>query len=201
MKNTKCWQVDAFTDCPFGGNPAAVMLLDRLGTDDWMQAVAAEMNLSETAFVLPHDEGYCLRWFTPTTEVALCGHATLAAAHVLFNEAIHPKDRPICFQTQSGVLTCVHDDDSIQMDFPATPPEPVDADVGLVHALQVSPVAVGRTAFDYLVVVERAETVRSVAPDFRRLSEVAARGVIVTSRSDDPEFDFISRFFAASRRH
>lgn len=196
MPPIKCWQVDAFTDRPFCGNSAAVCWLEHDVPDDWMQAVAAEMNLSETAFVQRNSDGYALRWFTPQVEVALCGHATLATAHTLWLTGIHSEAGPIRFHTQSGVLICEQSNNTIEMDFPATPAHEVDLPDELLAALGVSARYVGKTQFDYLVVVEEAEVVRSLSPDFSKLKNFPTRGVIVTSRSDDPGFDFVSRFFA-----
>jgi PhzF family phenazine biosynthesis protein len=195
-----CLQIDAFTDRPYTGNPAAVCLLQDESDATWMQAVAAEMNLSETAFVRPVSNDFELRWFTPTVEVDLCGHATLAAAHALWSEGRVPGDGNIRFRTRSGILTAASRGDLIELDFPATPPAEGQsgadriADVGA--ALGIEPVYAARSDFDLMVVVESAEILRSVAPDFPRLCEIAARGVIVTSVSDDPRFDFLSRFFA-----
>jgi PhzF family phenazine biosynthesis protein len=196
MSPIKCWQVDAFSSLPFAGNSAAVCWLDNDVPDEWMQAVAAEMNLSETAFVRRKGDGYSLRWFTPTVEVSLCGHATLASAHALWSAEIHPEAQPIRFHSLSGVLVCTRTNGVIEMDFPSTPAQDLDPPSDLLAALGVSATFVGRTQFDYLVAVEDAEAVRSLSPDFRRLKDIATRGVIVTSRSDDSRFDFLSRFFA-----
>ena len=195
MLPVKCWQVDAFTDRPYRGNPAAVCWLDHDATDDWMQAVAGEMNLSETTFIQRRADGYSLRWFTPLVEVALCGHATLASAHALWTEQNHPLDQPIHFHTKSGVLICRWQDGLIEMDFPATPAEATEPPEGLLESLGVLPVFVGKTQFDHLVVVKNAEEVRSLTPDFEKMKLVSTRGVMVTSRSDDSRYDFISRFF------
>jgi PhzF family phenazine biosynthesis protein len=195
MARTNCWQVDAFTDRAFAGNPAAVCWLDAEAPDDWRQSVAAEMNLSETAFVLRQGGAYGLRWFTPQVEVALCGHATLAAAHTLWTEGRHSAAEPIRFHTQSGVLTCVRHDGMIEMDFPATPAEPGPPPEGLLDALGTPAIHIGKTRFDYLVVVDDPARLRALAPDFAALRRVDTRGVIVTCRSDDARFDFISRFF------
>ena len=197
MAPIRCWQVDAFTNRPFGGNPAAVCWLEDDVPDDWMQAVAAEMNLAETAFVRPRGDGFGLRWFTPEVEVPLCGHATLASAHVLWSEGILSPAEPIRFQTQqSGVLSCRRTQGAIEMDFPATPAQSIDPPADLLSALGVSATSVGKTPFDHLVVVENADIVRKLSPDFRRLKDFPTRGVIVTSRSDNSRFDFVSRFFA-----
>ena len=196
MPSVQCWQVDAFTDHAFTGNPAAVCWLEAEISDDWMQAVATEMNLSETAFVARADDGYDLRWFTPRTEIDLCGHATLASAHILWTERIHPADQPIRFHTNSGVLTCKQKGGLIEMDFPASSIDAVEPPDGLLDSLGVAATFVGQTQFDLLVVVEDAGAVRSLTPDFARLKGISTRGVMVTSRSDDRQYDFISRFFA-----
>ena len=188
--------IDAFSSRPFTGNPAAVCLLEAERPADWMQAVAAEMNLSETAFVRRVDDGFCLRWFTPTIEVELCGHATLASAHALWSEDVVAASQPIRFQTKSGLLTCTRDGDWISLDFPVTPPQPTQPPEGLVDALGVRPSFVGKSKFDKLVLVESEQVVRSLNPDFARLRQLAVRGVMVTSTSDDPRFDFVSRYFA-----
>ena len=188
-------QVNAFTSTPFCGNPAAVCFLSHQRDAEWMQRVAREMNLAETAFVVPQHDGCSLRWFTPTVEVELCGHATLAAAHALWETGrLDPHDR-IRFHTCSGVLTAVRNGEWIELDFPATPDEPVDAPFGLVEALGTSPVYVGKSRFDYLVQLDSEEAVRRLQPDFGRLKKVPARGIIATSRSAGAD-DFVSRFFA-----
>ncbi|MEZ6134652.1 MAG: PhzF family phenazine biosynthesis protein [Pirellulaceae bacterium] len=192
----KIFIVDAFADRPFAGNPAAVCLLKDEHDSDWMQSVASEMNLSETAFVRKHHDGFELRWFTPVSEVELCGHATLASAHVLWTERVVNPDQAIRFHTKSGVLTCTHNNALIELDFPATPAQEADPPAGLLDALGVRPSFVGRSKYDKLLVVESEEVVRSLKPDFGKLGQISVRGVIVTSTSDDPKFDFISRFFA-----
>lgn len=196
MAAIPCLQVDAFTDTPFAGNPAAVCLLESERDAQWMQAVATEMNLSETAFVRPLADGFGLRWFTPAVEVDLCGHATLASAHVLWSEGIVDDDAPIRFDTKSGALECVRRDDIIEMDFPATSAEPVEVTKELAESLGVQPRWVGGSKFDRLVLVDSAQTLRSMQPDLARLKALPVRGVIVTSVSDDSRFDFLSRFFA-----
>ena len=190
-------QVDAFTRAPFAGNPAAVCFLTRTRSDGWMQALAREMNLSETAFVQRRaDAEFDLRWFTPTVEVDLCGHATLATAHVVWEQELLPVTAAARFHTRSGLLTATTSDDGITLDFPAEPDEVVDAPGGLVEALGVEPTYLGRNRFDYLVELRDETTVKAVSPDFRRLAALRTRGVIVTARSDAPEYDFVSRFFA-----
>ena len=167
MAGIRCLQVDAFTDRPFAGNPAAVCLLDAPHDADWMQAVAAEMNLSETAFVRPLDGRFELRWFTPAIEVDLCGHATLASAHVLWTEGLVRDDEPIRFHTRSGVLTCRQAGETIELDFPALPTIEAEPAAGLLEALGVRPTFVGKSTFDKFLVVESEEVVRSLKPDFR----------------------------------
>jgi PhzF family phenazine biosynthesis protein len=189
--------VDAFAEKPFHGNHAAICLLEERRAADWMQSVAAEMNLSETAFITPLETGYELRWFAPEIEVDLCGHATLASAHVLWKERLIPTQQPICFQTRSGPLTCRRAEDLIEMDFPSTPAAASEPHPLLLDALGVQPVFCGKSRFDTLVVVESEEIVRSLKPDFRKLRNVfGSRGIIVSSGSSDPRFDFVSRFFA-----
>jgi PhzF family phenazine biosynthesis protein len=189
-------QIDAFTERPFAGNPAAVCLLQEPPEDYWMQFVAREMNLSETAFLLPRDGGFGLRWFTPTVEVDLCGHATLASAHFLWEQGRLAADRPARFHTRSGLLTAEKHGTWIEMDFPATPAEP-DASAGnLESALGVVASYVGRTRFDYMVEVGSEEVVRALKPDFDALSRLKSRGVIVTSRASGSGYDYVSRFFA-----
>ncbi len=190
-------QVDAFTDRPFHGNPAGVCLLEQAQPDAWMQNVALELNFSETAFLYRENGAYRLRWFTPVTEVALCGHATLASAHVLWEDGHIPDRQPAEFDTQSGRLTATRSDDWITLDFPAKPPEDTPPPDGLLEGLGVEqPRAVQRNVFDYLVEVDDAAQVRGLRPNFSALERVKCRGVMVTAASDEKQFDFISRFFA-----
>ena len=190
-------QVDAFTSEPFGGNPAAVCVLPRAADPAWMQRVAREMNLSETAFLAGRAGGeYDLRWFTPAVEVDLCGHATLASAHVLWEDGHQSPGAPAVFHTRSGRLSAVRREGWIEMDFPAEPAEPAPAPEGLADALGVELVHVGRNRFDYLVEVDSEATVRRLAPDIRGLGALPVRGIIVTARAETGEFDFVSRFFA-----
>ena len=189
-------QVDAFTDTPFAGNPAAVCLLDGARDDAWLQAVGAEMNLPETAFLTAAADGFGLRWFTPTTEVDLCGHATLAAAHVLWEVGRLAPEAAARFHTRSGVLTATRRDGWIELDFPAEPPSVAEPPAALAAALGAVAKWTGRNRFDWLVEIESAARVRALTPDLARLAAVPTRGVIVTAPSDDPRFDFVSRFFA-----
>lgn len=188
--------VDAFTDRPFAGNAAAVCLLDEPADADWMQRVAAEMNLSETAFLTPRDDGYGLRWFTPTVEVDLCGHATLASAHVLWESGRLAPSAPARFHSKSGLLTAERDGDRIVLDFPAKPCAPADPPPGLLDGLGAKPTFVGLNGMDYFVALATAADVRGLRPDHASLRTLPVRGVIVTAKSDDARFDFVSRFFA-----
>lgn len=189
-------QVDSFTDRPFAGNPAAVCLMDGPAEESWMQKVAAEMNLSETAFLYPIDSGYDLRWFTPTVEVDLCGHATLASAFVLYQDGHLSRDVSARFSTRSGTLTACKADDGIELDFPALKSEPAETEASLLDALGVEPVhyCVGEMA--HLIEVASEAEVRGCRPDFNLLGQIKGGGVIVTALSDDSKYDFVSRFFA-----
>ncbi|AUX41215.1 isomerase [Sorangium cellulosum] len=191
-------QVDAFTAKPYRGNPAAVCVLPEARPAAWMQAVAREMNLSETAFLVGRgDGGYDLRWFTPAVEVALCGHATLASAHVLWETGQLAPDVQARFHTQSGPVTATRRDGGwIELDFPAKREERAATPPGLEEALRVRALYVGKSAFDYLVLVSSEDEVRAARPDFGLLATLPVRGVIVTSRSSSRDFDFVSRFFA-----
>jgi PhzF family phenazine biosynthesis protein len=188
--------VDAFADRPFTGNPAAVCVLDAPGDEGWMQDVAMEMNLSEAAFLSPMDDGWSLRWFTPALEVDLCGHATLASAHVLWEDGRLAPGAEARFHTRSGLLTARRGGDWITMDFPAKPAKTTVAAPELARALRGTPVYVGASAFDWLVEMESEEAVREMVPDTGLLRLFPARGVIVTARSSTDGVDFVSRFFA-----
>ncbi len=171
------YQVDAFTEKPFSGNPAAVCLLTGPEDDQWMQQLAQEMNLSETAFLLWQKNGFSLRWFTPAVEVDLCGHATLASAHVLWEQEYLNPDEQARFHTRSGLLTADRHGDWIELDFPAKPEEPADAPPHLIEALGIPATYIGKNVFDYLVEVESEEIVRNMKPDLVLLAQVTARGV------------------------
>jgi PhzF family phenazine biosynthesis protein len=188
--------VDAFTSRPFAGNPAAVCLLSEPAGPEWMQRVAAEMKHAETAFLVKSDDGYDLRWFTPSTEVDLCGHATLASAHILWETGKLDIHDPALFHTKSGLLTCTRHGYGIQMDFPAEPAGPVECEVRRCFGLRSAPIFVGQNRMDLLVEIESEAAVRELAPDLPAIAELGTRGVIVTARSDRPEYDFVSRFFA-----
>lgn len=192
------YQVDAFAEKPFSGNPAAVCVLQQPADEGWMQSVAMEMNLSETAFVVHREDGdFDLRWFTPGVEVDLCGHATLATSHILWEAGILKPEEPALYHTRSGVLQAQKVDEQIELDFPATPAEACEPPDGLLEALGIqSPVYVGRPRFDYLVEVASEDIVRSLTPDFAALRFLGVRGVMVTSHSDQSNLDFVSRFFA-----
>lgn len=190
--------VDAFAGGAFEGNPAAVCLPPPGASPGWMQAVAGEFNLSETAFVVPADDGgWGLRWFTPTREVDLCGHATLASAHVLWETGRLDRGRPARFLTRSGWLECGRAaDGAVRMDFPARPAEPCDVPGGLAAALGSDIRWCGRSVDDLLVELPHASVVRGLAPDVGALAGFPVRGVIVTAMADAPGHDFVSRFFA-----
>ena len=193
------YQVDAFTNKPFAGNPAAVCILPEPGDAQWMQQVATEMNLSETAFLYKQEDDFSLRWFTPAVEVDLCGHATLASAHILWEAGYLQANEQARFFTRSGLLTAERQGDWIEMDFPAKLAEQTDAPPNLLQALGISAQDtqyIGKNVFDYLVEVPTEDIVRDIQPDFTLLSQVQARGVIVTSRASTPGYDFVSRFFA-----
>jgi len=198
-------QVDAFTNKPFAGNPAADCIMPESRDAKWMQDVAREMNLSETAFLVRsrfagsrnagQSDGYNLRWFTPAVEVDLCGHATLASAHVLWEEEHLKSNEQARFHTRSGLLTADRKGEWIEMDFPAKLEEPAVEPSDLARALGVSPKYVGKNEFDYLVEVGSEEVVRKMNPDFTLLGTLPVRGVIVTAPPSSSEYDFVSRFF------
>ncbi len=190
------FQIDAFADAPFSGNPAGVAFLDRERGEDWMQKVAAEMNLSETAFLRPLQDGFGLRWFTPNQEVDLCGHATLASAHFLWESGRLATDAEARFLTRSGWLSARRVEAGIEMDFPAEPEAGGEVPAGLAEALGAKLVYAGLNRFDCLVETASEAAVRAARPDMARLRGLPLRGFILTSRADDPRHDFVSRFFA-----
>ena len=191
------FQVDAFTAGPFKGNPAAVCLLSSPWTSRKMQDMAREMNSSETAFVCRQEDGFLLRWFTPVTEARLCGHATLASAHVLYETGLMDRSEPIRFHTLSGLLRAIRASDWLHIDLPSEAPCPCEFPDQLAESLGIARlVYAGRNRLDYLIAVDSAEQVRNLQPDFAWLAKVLPdSGVIVTSPSDQPEYDYVCRYF------
>ena len=189
-------QVDAFTDKPFTGNPAAVCVLPAPKDDEWMQNVAQEMNLSETAFLVKQEDGYNLRWFTPATEVPLCGHATLASSHVLWSENHLSLDESARFHTKSGLLIAKKQQDWIELDFPANPSEPTSTTAELSEALGVPVKTVMKNSLGYLVEVESEELVRNIEPNFTLLADKFPKVIVTSLAENSSEFDFVSRYFA-----
>ncbi len=196
MQQFPLFQIDAFTDKPFSGNPAAVVLLKENAADSWMLKVAQEMNLSETAFVHPKGDLFNLRWFTPLTEVELCGHATLSAAHVLWETGSVPVDETIRFSTLSGLLGARKVDDLIELDFPSGDLTPAELPAGVVEAVGGEPIFSGVSGEKWLLEYRTEQEVRTLMPDFHALSQVPGRGLIVTSSADQAGVDFVSRYFA-----
>jgi PhzF family phenazine biosynthesis protein len=190
------YQVDAFTDVPFKGNPAAVCLLGGPEPETWMQSLAAEMNLSETAFLLPEGDGWRLRWFTPAVEVDLCGHATLASAKVLFTEHPALRKEPIKFFTRSGELMAWWKEGAIELDFPAMRPENLNVPDGIELALGFQPVKAAFSGNYFVFEAADEGLIREAKPDFPVLKTLPMPEVIITAKSDGTEFDFISRFYA-----
>ena len=189
-------QVDAFADRPFAGNPAAVCLLEHPTEPSWMQAVANEMNLAETAFLVPEGDGYHLRWFTPLIEVDLCGHATLGSAHFLWEEGHLAPEAVARFRTRSGPLSATRRGDWIELDFPSVPIErPVDPSP-IAAAIGAPVLTAGMSRFDLLAEVASESTLRTLDPDLGRIGAMEARGLIVTARAGSADLDFVSRFFA-----
>lgn len=190
------FQVDAFTEEPFRGNPAGVCLLKAPESDQWMQALAAEMNLSETAYLLPEGEGWRLRWFTPTTEVDLCGHATLASARVLFERHPEMRDDPVKFFTRSGELSARWIDGSVELNFPAMSFEPITVIAKLPAILGFQPIGAVYSGDYYLFEALDEVLIHKVHPNIRSLETLPMPEVIITAKSEDPDIDFVSRFFA-----
>lgn len=188
--------VDAFSDVPFSGNPAAVCYLMASRTDGWMQKVAAEMNLAETAFFSHRDDGFSLRWFTPTVEVDLCGHATLATAHIIWQTELASPEETIRFFTRSGLLTARRNGEWIELDFPLDPPQDTALPDGIEAALGAKVINACKGKFDLLLEVESEQIVRNLNPDLAQLAKLPLRGVVVTAASSEPGVDFVSRFFA-----
>ncbi len=192
----KLFQVDSFTSELFKGNPAGVCILTGPAEEKWMQNLAGEMNVSETAFIYPQQDGYNLRWFTPQVEVDLCGHATLAAAHILWEQGICAQEKVLTFHTRSGKLQARKQQQWIVLDFPAEPAVPCTMPEGLIRALGLNARYSGKNRFDYLIMIESEEDLLKLEPDMARLARITERGVIVTSLASRPGYDFVSRFFA-----
>lgn len=192
----RIYTADAFTDGPRSGNPAAVCIFDEEIPGRAKQKIASEVNLSETAFLIKKDGVFELRWFTPKTEVDLCGHATLASAHILFTLGIIPETENAVFSTKSGVLTARRKSDLIEMDFPSEEPWQVEVPEDLLMAIPFAPLYVGRNRFDYIALYESEETVRSAVPELAHIGRLDSRGLIITSVSSSHRYDFVSRFFA-----
>ena len=196
----KIFTVDAFTDRPFSGNPAVVCLPDVELSEENMQKIAFEMNLSETAFVTKLDNGFSLRWFTPKAEVELCGHATLASAHILWQEKIISKNEEVVFYSMyKGILKAEKSGSEITLNFPVNNPLPVEINEVLEKALNINSNSLYTTDHHYLVELNSEEELKIVKPDFNLLETLPKYGTIITSKSDDPEYDFVSRFFAPSK--
>lgn len=195
--STVIYQVDAFTDTPFGGNPAGVCLLDEAASESWMQKVATEMALSETAFLVREDQNYNLRWFTPVAEVDLCGHATLASAHFLAENGHISIGSAVTFNTASGQLKAtVSTDGSIKMDFPSEEASDIEITPAIRQAVGLPIVNAGRNRIDFIVEVESEEALTSFVPDHSLITKLDSRGLIMTSRATSPKIDFVSRYFA-----
>ena len=192
----KIYTVDAFADGPGSGNPAAVCILKEEISDQTKQKIASKANLSETAFLLEKDGAFELRWFTPETEVDLCGHATLASAHIIFALGIIPATKDAVFSTKSGVLTARRKNDLIEMDFPSEDPWEVEMPEDLLIAISSVPLYVGRNRFDYIALYESEETIRNAVPELSHVKKLDSRGLIITSISSSDRYDFVSRFFA-----
>ncbi len=190
--NLKIYIVNAFADHRFGGNPAAVVPLQRWLSETLMQQIAAQNNIAETAFIVPEDKDFLIRWFTPTVEVALCGHATLATAHVFFNHLGYGQEQ-IRFHSKSGLLTVGRTDGKITLDFPADMPVPAETNEFLEDGLKLMPAEVYKSAFDFLVVLNDQQEIENLSPDFAILRRLPSRGTIVTAKGR--ESDFVSRCF------
>jgi PhzF family phenazine biosynthesis protein len=192
--------VDAFANKPFSGNPAGVCVLDSPLDENVMINIAAEMNLSETAFLNKKDDGsYSLRWFTPAVEVDLCGHATLASSHILWETGKENKSDTLMFHTRSGVLKANYVNGEIELDFPAIESKPADIPDGLVKAIGIKPIAVNKTEWHYIAELDSEEAVRNASPDFGLLTSLDVFGTIITAKARMSGFDFVSRFFAPSK--
>ena len=188
----KVYVANAFSEKKFGGNPAAVVPLNEWLSDMLMQQIAAQNNLSETAYIVPQGDDYGIRWFTPAVEVSLCGHATMASAHILFEHLAYKKDQ-IIFHSKSGALRITRKDGKITLDFPARQPEQIADDVTIEKALGIRPQSVHKSILDYMAVLESQADIEALKPDFALVKKLPARGLIVTAPGD--EVDFVSRCF------
>lgn len=189
------YQVDAFTDKLFGGNPAAVVPLKEWLSDEKLQKIASENNLSETAYYVKTENGFHIRWFTPAIEVALCGHATLATAFVIFKIEKYEKEI-IEFESKSGILKVRKDGNWLELDFPVQQTNPADAPEGLIEGIGKKPIEIYRATDDYMLVYKSQKDIEEISPDFGLLKKVKARGIIVTAKARSKKVDFVSRFFA-----
>ena len=190
------FHINAFSEQAFNGNPAAVCLLDTSKPDGWLQSVAAQMNLSETAFVLPANGGFSLRWFTPLKEVDMCGHATLASAHILWQQGIVSRQDTIFFETLSGKLSARLQENHIELDFPRLNFLPIEPPQQLIKCMGISPIFSAMFGEKHLFVIEDQQLLEQLAPDFSALQSLAGRGVSVTCKSNNSQYDFVSRYFA-----
>ena len=190
------YTVDSFTDKPFSGNPAAIFILEEDIPDELMQSIASEVNLSETSFVIRKDDVFNLRWFTPTKEAGLCGHATLAAAHILWEVGVLDTKEEAVFETKSGILKARKNSDLIEMDFPIESPSEIDGPKELLKAIEYEPIFIGKNRMDYLAVYENEEVIRKAIPNFEYLKKLDCRGLIISAKSSSDKYNFVSRFFA-----
>lgn len=193
-KKINIYQIDAFTDKVFAGNPAAVCILDEWLPDEVMQNIGAENNLAETAFLVKRDQDYEIRWFTPTIEVALCGHATLASAHVLFNHADHPGDMIHFFSRHSGDLSVTRNGELLTLDFPSDTLKKIYAPREILDAMNLKPQEAFQGRTDYMLIYRNQQEIEQINPDMALLKKFKARGIIITAPGDS--VDFVSRFFA-----
>jgi predicted PhzF superfamily epimerase YddE/YHI9 len=187
--------IDAFTDKPFAGNPAGVCIVEHALPDELMQQIAAEMNLAETAFLFPQEDGYRLRWFTPTVEVSLCGHATLASAHLLFESGRLQSNAVARFHTRSGLLTARRVGGKIELDFPALRVSPAVFPLSAIGPLGATPVSYSASADWQLAELDFEQAVRNLSPDTRSLNSLGLGDLIVTARATTPGLDIVSRVF------
>jgi len=192
----KYFIVNAFADKPFCGNPAAVCIVENDLSENKMQRIATEFNFSETAFIEKKNDHFRLRWFSPRMEVDLCGHATLAGAHILWEQNIINNKSIISFNTNSGILSIKKTEDRIVMDFPSEDAVKTECPEEIIRSLKIKPLFSGKNRFDYIVEVGSEELVRTIKPDFGILAGLNTRGIIVTSDSESGDYDFVSRFFA-----